>query len=79
MTEEKFESIKQALRVQKLPKSLKLADQFWQFFKEISSQQYHFNRVSSEASILRHITQDEVVDFYKVSKSLARDENRNNY
>lgn len=66
MSAEKFESAKKALKVKKLPQSLTLADQFWQFFKEIANQQYHFNRSNVEASFLRTITLEEVVTFYKV-------------
>jgi secreted Zn-dependent insulinase-like peptidase len=68
MPEEKFESIKHALKIPKLQKALTLADQFWQFFREIANQQYHFNRANVEASVLRDITLDEVLTFYKVSK-----------
>lgn len=66
---EKFESLKKALRIKKLPKSLTLADQFWQFFKEIANQQYHFNRSNVEMSLLKNITHDEVLTFYKVINS----------
>lgn len=67
MQPEKFESLKRALRINKIPKSLTLADQFWQFFKEIGNQQYHFNRANVEASLLRTITREEVLSFYNVS------------
>ena len=69
MAATKFESIKHTLKIQKLPKFLTLADQFWQYFREISSQQYHFNRANVETSVLRSITQDEVVTFYKVNSN----------
>lgn len=70
MSAEKFECIKRALKVKKLPKSLTLADQFWSYFKEIANQQYHFNRINVEASILRAITKDEVVSFFMVINSM---------
>jgi insulysin len=68
MPDEKFESIKRALKVQKLPVLLTLSDQFWQYFKEIASQQYHFNRANVEASVLRKITKEEILEFYNVRK-----------
>lgn len=66
MPAERFEAFKKAIRTKKLPKSLTLADQFWEFFKEISTQQYHFNRTSVEASLLKSISHVEVATFYKV-------------
>ena len=66
MPGEKFENIKKVLKVKKTPKLLTLSDQFGQFFREIATQQYHFNRVNVEASILKSITHDEVLNFYKV-------------
>lgn len=65
MTTEKLENVKKALKVKKLP-SMTLADQFWQFFREIANQQYHFNRANVEMSLLRSITLDEVKSFYNV-------------
>lgn len=67
MPADKFESHKRALKINKIPKSLTLSDQFWEFFKEIGNQQYHFNRAKVEASLLRSITRDEVLSFYNVS------------
>lgn len=66
MSTEKFESSKKALKSKKLPPST-LGDQFWQFFREIVIQQYHFNRTNVEMSVLRAITQEEVLSFYRVS------------
>jgi secreted Zn-dependent insulinase-like peptidase len=66
MSLEKFESLKKALKAKKLPPTT-LASQFWQFYREIVIQQYHFNRTNVEASILKNITQDEVLNFYQVS------------
>ncbi|CRL00867.1 CLUMA_CG014118, isoform A [Clunio marinus] len=65
MSRDKFESFKKVLKVKKLPNTLTLTDQFWDYFKEISSQQYHFNRANVEASILRNITLEDVSSFYK--------------
>lgn len=70
MSAEKFENFKKALKAKKAVKSLTLADQFWQYFKEISSQHYHFNRVNVEASLLKNVTQDDVGNFYKVNLHL---------
>lgn len=66
MSAEKFEAVKKVLKVKKAPKLLTLSDQFWQFYKEISSQQYHFNRVNVEASLLKEIAHEEVLNFYQV-------------
>lgn len=66
MPTEKFESSKKALKAKKLPPTT-LGDQFWQFFREIVIQQYHFNRTNVETSVLRAITKEEVLNFYKVS------------
>lgn len=70
MTTEKLENVKKALKVKKLPKPLTLADQFWQFFREIANQQYHFNRANVEMSLLRSITLDEVISFYNVKHEI---------
>ncbi|KAL7014553.1 hypothetical protein ACKWTF_016003 [Chironomus riparius] len=64
MTQEKFENNKNSLKLKKLRTPLTLAAQFWQFHKEISTQQYHFNRSHVEASILKNLTHQEVVEFY---------------
>lgn len=68
MSAEKFSTIKKSLKVKKLSESLTLADQFWIFFKEIASQQFHFNRKNVEASLIRAITHAEVVSFFMVKK-----------
>lgn len=62
---EAFEAAKKALRAKK-PLPTTLSEQFWKYFKEIAIQQYHFNRANVEASILRSLTLDEVVRFFKV-------------
>lgn len=66
MTEEKFENNKNSLRLKKLRTPLTLASQFWKFHKEILTQQYHFNRFHSEATILKKLSHQEVVEFYEV-------------
>jgi secreted Zn-dependent insulinase-like peptidase len=68
MTDEKFEGSKKALRAKKLPATT-LGEQFWDFFREIVIQQYHFNRTNVEASLLKKLTKEEVLSFYKVSYS----------
>lgn len=67
MTQDKFENYKNALRLKKLQKPLTLASQFWQFHKEILTQQYHFNRFQVEASILKNLNHQDVIEFYEVS------------
>ena len=66
MADEKFENHKNSLRLKKLQSPLTLASQFWQFHKEISTQQYHFNRNQVEASILKNLNHQDVVEFYEV-------------
>jgi hypothetical protein len=65
ISSEAFEAAKKALRAKK-PLPSTLSEQFWKYFKEIAIQQYHFNRSNVEASILRSLTLDEVVRFFKV-------------
>lgn len=69
LTMEKLESIKKSVKARKLPKTLTLTDQFWEYFKEISTQQYHFNRANVECSLIRKITHQEILDFYEVDQS----------
>lgn len=66
MPEEKFESSKKALKAKKLPPTT-LGGQFWEFFREIVIQQYHFNRMNVEALALKKVTKEELLSFYKVS------------
>ena len=66
MSEEKFETAKKALKAKKNPPTT-LSEQFWDFFREIVIQQYHFNRSNVEALLLKKITKDEVFKFYKVN------------
>lgn len=67
MPAERFETFRKALKSKKLLKPLTLSNQFWEFYREISSQQYHFNRTNVEASLLKSVTQAEVVTFFKVT------------
>lgn len=66
MSEKKFETAKKALKAKKIPATT-LSEQFWDYFREIVIQQYHFNRNNVEASVLKKVTIDEVLNFYKVN------------
>lgn len=68
MSDEKFETSKKALKAKKLPAAT-LGEQFWNFYREIVIQQYHFNRTNVEATVLKNITKEEVLKFYKVKYS----------
>ena len=68
MTKEKFENHKNSLRLKKIQTPLTLASQFWLYHREISSQQYHFNRQQVEASILKSLKQNELLEFFEVTK-----------
>ncbi|KAL1510015.1 hypothetical protein ABEB36_004673 [Hypothenemus hampei] len=64
MPEEEFLRHREALAAQRLeiPKQLvALTNQFW---SEITSQQYHFNRAEVEVAQLRTLTKSDVIDFY---------------
>jgi secreted Zn-dependent insulinase-like peptidase len=67
MSDEKFENHKNAVRMKKMQKPLTLSGQFWQYHREISSQQYHFNRPQVEASMLKGIKLEDVCGFFEVN------------
>uniref|UniRef100_A0A1I8Q5M0 Insulin-degrading enzyme n=1 Tax=Stomoxys calcitrans TaxID=35570 RepID=A0A1I8Q5M0_STOCA len=65
MPEEEFERHKEALAVKKREKPKTVFSQFSQFYNEISLAQYHFDRNEAEIAILRNITKDELLEYYK--------------
>lgn len=66
MPDEEFERHKEGLASQKLEKPKKLQGMFARYLHEISSSQYHFDRSEAEVAILRKITKDELISYYKV-------------
>lgn len=65
MSEEEFDRHKEALAAQKLEKPKRLSTLFNKFLNEISLQQYHFDRADKEVAILRTITKQQLIDFYR--------------
>lgn len=67
MPDDEFQRHKDALAAQKLEKPKLLASQFTKYASEISLQEYHFDRAESEVAVLRTITKDEYLKFYRDS------------
>lgn len=65
MSAEEFERHKDALAVQKLEKPKRLSTLFNKFLNEISLQQYHFDRCEKEVIILKTVTKQQLLDFYR--------------
>lgn len=65
MPDDEFQRHKDALSAQKLEKPKRLSAQFNRYLNEISLQQFHFERAESEVNILKTVTKDELLDFYK--------------
>lgn len=65
MTDEEFERHKEALAAQKLEKPKRLSTLFNKFLNEISLQQYHFDRAEKEVVILRAISKERFLDYYR--------------
>lgn len=65
MSDEEFERHKEALAAQKLEKPKRLSALFNKFLNEISLQQYHFDRAEKEVAILRTITKQRFIDYYR--------------
>lgn len=65
MSEEEFDRHKEALAAQKLEKPKRLSTLFNKFLNEISLQQYHFDRAEKEVTILRTITKQQLIDYYR--------------
>lgn len=65
MSDEEFERHKEALAAQKLEKPKRLSTLFNRFLNEISLQQYHFDRAEKEVSILRAVTKQRFLDYYR--------------
>lgn len=65
MSDEEFTRHKDALAAQKLEKPKRLSTLFNKFLTEISLQQYHFDRAEKEVSILKNVSKQELLDYYK--------------
>lgn len=65
MSDDEYERHKDALAAQKLEKPKRLSTLFNKFLNEISLQQYHFDRPEKEVVILKTITKQQIIDFYK--------------
>ncbi|KAH8300473.1 hypothetical protein KR018_008259, partial [Drosophila ironensis] len=70
---DEFERHKEALAVKKLEKPKTIFQQFSQFYSEIATQTYHFERDEAEVAILRQISKADFVDYFK--KFIAKDGN----
>ena len=65
MPDEEFERHKEALAAQKLEKPKRLSTLFNKFLNEIALQQYHFYRPEKEVVILKLITKQQFLDYYR--------------
>ncbi|XP_030382565.1 insulin-degrading enzyme [Scaptodrosophila lebanonensis] len=65
MSLEEFQRHKESLAVKKLEKPKTLFQQFSQFYGEIAMQTYHFEREEAEVAILRKITKEDLIEYFK--------------
>ncbi|KRX99092.1 Insulin-degrading enzyme [Trichinella pseudospiralis] len=65
MPSEEFEEHRAALTAKRLEKPKKLVSAAAKVWSEISSEQYNFERDQKEVDILKTITKEELIDFYK--------------
>lgn len=65
MPDEEFERHKDALAVQKLEKPKRLTTLFNKFLNEISLQQYHFDRCEKEVAILKTVSKQQLIEYYR--------------
>lgn len=65
MPADEFLRHKEALAAQKVERPKRLSSQFMKYWNEISLQQYHFERADNEVAILRTVSKEELLDFYK--------------
>ncbi|KRY88368.1 Insulin-degrading enzyme [Trichinella pseudospiralis] len=65
MPSEEFEEHRAALTAKRLEKPKKLVSAAAKVWSEISSEQYSFERDQKEVDILKTITKEELIDFYK--------------
>lgn len=65
LSEKKFNSFKDSLTATKLEKPKKMSSWFNKYWAEISLQEYHFNRSTSEVEILKGITKEQILEYYR--------------
>ncbi|GLV31928.1 Insulin degrading metalloproteinase [Carabus blaptoides fortunei] len=65
MSDEEFTRHKDALAARRLEKPKRLGGLTSQFWAEITSQQYHFDRANIEVGYLHTINKEDIVNFYK--------------
>lgn len=65
LPESKFNSYKDSLAALKLEKPKDMGTWFSQYLAEIGLQEYHFNRSASEVEILKGITKEDIVNYYR--------------
>ncbi|XP_055383724.1 insulin-degrading enzyme-like isoform X1 [Condylostylus longicornis] len=65
MPKEEFERYKNALITLKLEKPKKMNTQFYKDLNEITLAQYHFERDQAECEIIKKISKEEIISFYK--------------
>ncbi|XP_043685976.1 insulin-degrading enzyme isoform X1 [Vespula pensylvanica] len=65
MSEEEFNRHKESLAAQRLEKPKMLTSLTTDFWNEISSQQYNFDRANIEVAYLKTITQEQILQFFK--------------
>lgn len=65
MTEEEFQKHISALSTKRLEKPKKLGSQFAQYWSEIFSQQYNFDRDNIEVNFLKSVSKEDLMKFYK--------------
>ncbi|KRY77608.1 Insulin-degrading enzyme [Trichinella pseudospiralis] len=78
MPSEEFEEHRAALTAKRLEKPKKLVSAAAKVWSEISSEQYNFERDQKEVDILKTITKEELIDFYKVEKIKNLSDFKNN-
>lgn len=67
MSLEEFERHKEALALKKLEKPKTTFQKFSILSNEIAISQYHFERNEAEVAILRKITKEEFLNYFKVT------------
>ncbi|KRZ08336.1 Insulin-degrading enzyme [Trichinella zimbabwensis] len=78
LSHEEFEEHRAALTAKRLEKPKKLVSAASKVWSEISSEQYNFERDQKEVDILKTITKEELIEFYKVEKIKNLSDFKNN-
>lgn len=65
LPDKKFNSYKDSLTAMKVEKPKKMSTWFNKYWTEIALQEYHFNRSSSEVDILKGITKEDILGYYR--------------